>query len=135
MIVRRDKTKTEHAEYLHKCAFSPALSTFQRAIRKGHFISWPGIHEINFEKFISNIVPTAKGHLDQERSNLQTTKKQINNDDNIDEDYFPQNGKGTKTYENAAMVYLMEPKMLTYSDQTGRFPHRSSRGNEYIMIM
>ena len=135
MIVRKDKTKMELAEYLHKCAFSPALSTFQKAIRKGHFITWPGIHEINFEKHISNIVPTAKGHLDQERSNLQTTKKQINSDEHMDEDYFPIIGNGVKTYENAAMVYPMEPKMLTYSDQTGRFPHRSSRGNEYIMIM
>ena len=40
-----------------------------------------------------------------------------------------------KTYENAAMVYPMEPKLTTYSDQTGRFPHRSSKGNEYLMIM
>ena len=33
------------------------------------------------------------------------------------------------------MVYPMEPKLTTYSDQTGRFPHRLSRGNEYLMIM
>ena len=29
----------------------------------------------------------------------------------------------------------MEPKLTTYSDQTGRFPHRLSRGNKYVMIM
>ena len=44
-------------------------------------------------------------------------------------------GIGKKTYENAAMVYPMKPKLLTYSDQTGWFPHRSSRGNEYVMVM
>ena len=38
-------------------------------------------------------------------------------------------------YKNAAMVYPMEPKLTTYSNQTGRFPHRSSRGNKYLMIM
>ena len=68
MIVQKDKTKHELAEYLHTCAFSQALSTFQKAIRKGHFITWPEITEINFEKFIMNKIPTAKGHLDQERS-------------------------------------------------------------------
>ena len=74
MIIRRDRTKTELAEYLHKCAFSPSLSKFQRAIRKGHFLTWPGSDDINFEKYIANLVPTAKGHLDQERANLQSTK-------------------------------------------------------------
>ena len=40
-----------------------------------------------------------------------------------------------KTYENAAMVYPTEPKLKTYSDQTGRFLHRLSKGNKYLMIM
>ena len=134
MIIRKDKRKSELAEYLHKCAFSPSLSTFQKTIRKGNFVTWPGINEINFKKFIINILPTAKGHLDQERANLQSTKR-TDNDDNTDEDYFPMDGMGKKTYENAAMVYPMKPKLLTYSDQIGWFPHRSSRGNEYVMVM
>ena len=132
VIIRRDKTKYELAEYLHKCAFSPSLSTFQKAISKGHFITWPGINDINFNKFITNTLPTAKGHLDQERANLQSTKPQRDVDS---EDYFPDDGIAKKTYENATLIYAMNKKLTTYSDQTGRFPHRSSRGNEYVMIM
>ena len=131
VIIRKDQTKHELAEYLHKCAFSPSLSTFQRAIRKGHFITWPGITNINFEKHIKNIIPTAKGHLDQERANLQSTKEK--NDKT--EDYEPTDGIAKKTWENAAILYAFNPKEKTYSDQTGRFPHRSSRGNEYVMVM
>ena len=52
-----------------------------------------------------------------------------------DLDYFPQDSIKVKTYENAAMVYPIEQKLTTYSDQTGRFPHRSLRGNEHITIM
>ena len=130
MIVRKDKTKIELAEYLHKCAFSPSLPTFQRAIRNGNLVTWPGINDINFEKYVQNLVPTAKGHLDQERSNLQSTKE--NNPE--EEDFKPTDGK-EKTWENAAILYAFKPKEKTYSDQTGRFPHRSSRGNEYIMVM
>ena len=83
MIVQKDETKHELVEYLHKCVFSPAFSTFQKVIRKGHFITWPGINKITFEKIITNKTPTAKEHLDQERSNLQSTKitKVINDDE------------------------------------------------------
>ena len=30
MIIRKDKTKNDLAEYLHKSAFSPTLSTFKK---------------------------------------------------------------------------------------------------------
>ena len=49
--------------------------------------------------------------------------------------FFPQNGVGEKMYENAAMVYPMQPKLTTYSNHTSRFWHRSSKGNKYLMIM
>ena len=94
MIIRKDKTKMELAEYLHKCAFSPSLSTFQRAIRKGHLINWPGIADINFEKYITNLTLTAKGHLDQERANLQSTRDKNKNTLNVD--FEPNDGNSTK---------------------------------------
>ena len=47
MIIRKDQTKTELANYLHACAFSPALSTLQQAKHQGHLLTWPGINEIN----------------------------------------------------------------------------------------
>ena len=133
VIVRKDTTKHDLAEYLHKCAFSPPLSTFNRAIKKGHFITWPGIEHVNFERIITNLVPTAKGHLDQERTNLQSTKH--SNQNVMNDDAEPIDGIATKTWHNAALLYAFTPKQKTYSDQTGRFPFRSSRGNEYIMVM
>jgi len=36
-IIRQDQNKTELAQYLHACAFSPAISTFQYAIKNGFF--------------------------------------------------------------------------------------------------
>ena len=49
-IISRDKNKTELAQYFHGCAFSPVISTFQECIRRGNFISWPGIDDLNFKK-------------------------------------------------------------------------------------
>ena len=48
-IITQDKSKTEFAQYLHSCAFSPAISTFQKIINKGNVITWPGIDTSNFK--------------------------------------------------------------------------------------
>jgi hypothetical protein len=63
IIVQKDKTKTELAQYMHACAFSPVLSTFQKAICMGHFDTWPGIYEINFEFFYTHQKQQHKGTL------------------------------------------------------------------------
>jgi hypothetical protein len=131
MIIRKDRTKQELGAYLHDCAFSPCLSTFQQAIRNGNYLSWPGIENINFKNIIRDTTAIEKGHMDQERKNLQTTKPAPN----IQADYFPTDGIGQKTYEYASVVLPLDPKLKTYLDLTGRFPHRSSRGNEYIYVL
>ena len=128
VIIRQDKTKFQLASYLHACAFIPSLSTFQQAIRKGHLLTWPGIENINFEKVLRATVSTAKGHLDQERENLQSTK------DRDTPDFYPTDGD-QKTYEYASMVIPFNPRLKTYMDRTGRFPFKSSTGNEYIYVM
>ena len=42
-IIRKDKSKTELAQYLHAAGVYPVLITFIQAIKKGNFLSWPGI--------------------------------------------------------------------------------------------
>ena len=73
-IIRKDKTKTELAQYLHAAAFSPSLSTFTKAISIDNFLTWPGIEDLNFGKLIGTTIATEKGHLDQEHKNLQSIK-------------------------------------------------------------
>ena len=38
-IIHKDKDELELVQYLHGCAFSPAISTFQESINKGNFIT------------------------------------------------------------------------------------------------
>ena len=73
-IITKYKSKNELAQYLYGCTFSPVISTFQECINKGSFISWPGMDHLNFKKFIKMIELTIKGHQEQERKNLQSTK-------------------------------------------------------------
>ena len=125
-IIRKDSTKTKLANYYHACLGSPCLTTLQKAVRQGNLITWPGIEGINFLKYKPNEVATALGHMDLEKQGLQSTKSN-------DSDFFPDTE--LKTKNTFAQVLPFNEKEMTYSDQTGKFPYRSTRGNEYIMIM
>ena len=72
--------------YVHAALFSPSKFTLLKALRNNNFIGWPGLTTQNVEKNLDETVATAKGHLDQERSNLRSTTSSIL--DNTDKDFF-----------------------------------------------
>ena len=73
-LIAQDKTKSQLADYLHACLFSPCISTLKKAIKHKFLLTWPGIEFLHFEKFSSDSIATAKGHMAQERKNLRSTK-------------------------------------------------------------
>ena len=80
-----------------------ALSSKQS--KKGNFLSWPGIESILFKKYLPRLMATAKGHLGQERKNLQSTKLQIELDD-IDSDNFPKNDTLNKKNSSSCVTFI-----------------------------
>ena len=64
-IITKDKSKTDLARYLHAAAFSPPISTFEKAVKNGNFITWLCIRELNFKKLLQTTLATTKGYLDQ----------------------------------------------------------------------
>ena len=40
VIIRKDKTKLELADYIHACAFSPTLTIFHQAIKNQNFVTY-----------------------------------------------------------------------------------------------
>ena len=63
-IIQKDESKHDPGQYLHGCEFSPVISTFQTAINKGNFITWPGIDDLKFKKLLETPIATTLGHLD-----------------------------------------------------------------------
>jgi hypothetical protein len=114
--------------YLHAACFSPVKSTWIKAIKNGNFSSWPGLNEHNVEKYLSKSTSTAKGHLNQQRQNARTTK--IKDAELIDQEPDPDRGIKTQ-YVYAATIDAGQ----IYTDQTGRFPVVSSKGNKYIIVL
>ena len=156
VIIHKKQTTKQLAQYLHAACGSPPISTFLKAIKNGLLQSWPGIDLIK-ESDLTPTIATAKGHLDQERKNLQSTKQHqpapASTADNSEHDEsiaplqtnqslpshasesssLPQHGPAQKTQECYAAIDQFDRK--AYSDLTGRYPHISSRGNQYILTV
>jgi hypothetical protein len=114
--------------YLHAACFSPVKSTWITAIKNGNFLSWSGLTEHAVEKHLSKSTATTKGHLNQQRQNARTTQIKSTNENNQETDI----DHGIKTqFVYAATIDAGQ----IYTDQTGRFPVVSSKGNKYIMIL
>jgi hypothetical protein len=66
------------------------------------------------------------GHMNQRRQNILSTSKAP-----IEKQQTPDTDLGTKTH----IVYAVVVEMgQLYTDLTGKFPVRSSKGNSYVMV-
>jgi hypothetical protein len=83
------------------------------------------LNKHSIEKYLSKSTSTEKGHLNQQRQNARTKKNKDAHllDSENDQDH------GIKTqYVYAATIDAGQ----IYTDQTGRLPVVSSKGNKYI---
>jgi hypothetical protein len=112
--------------YLHKALFSPTKSAMLQAVKDGHLITWPGLTEDAINKHLKLTPATAMGHMNQRRQNIRSTSKAP-----IEKQPTPDTYLGTKTH----LVYdVVVNQGQLYTDLTGKFPVRSSKGNSYAMV-
>ena len=55
------------------CAY-PVKSTWVKAIKAGNFTGWPMLNKRNIAKYYPETTETPKGHLNQTRKNVRSTK-------------------------------------------------------------
>lgn len=75
VITNKKKTIEELVQFLHASCCNPSPSTFIVAVKNGNFITWPGLTAELIEKYLPPSSATIKGHLKQERKNIQSTKR------------------------------------------------------------
>jgi hypothetical protein len=120
----------ELINYLHATAFIPVKSTWIKAIKNWNFSSWPGLTEHAIEKHFSKSTATVKGNLNQQRMLARSTqpKKEpeytMASESNLDDEIKTQ----------CIYAAVVDAGQI-YTDQTGRFPAISSRGNVSIMVL
>ena len=59
-IIRKGSSKKYIADYIYKNCFSPPMSTFSKALQRGHFITWPGIDDKSIKKYFQETMSAAK---------------------------------------------------------------------------
>jgi hypothetical protein len=112
--------------YLHKALCSPTKSAMLQAVKDGHLVTWPGLTEDTINKHLKLTPATAMGHMNQRRQNVRSTSKAP-----IEKQPTPDADLGTKTH----LVYaIVVDQGQLYTDLTGKFPVRSSKGNTYGMV-
>jgi hypothetical protein len=136
-MLRTDKPKQELATYpQHAALGSPVPSTLLRAIRRNHLVTVPGLTTNLVTKHLPKSLATVLGHQDQEAKHLRSTKTlpAVTTALPVSEpDLEP--ALDTPNHHIFAMLFDKVQLMKSYSDQTGRFPIPSSRGNHHIFVL
>jgi hypothetical protein len=112
--------------YLHKALLSATKAAMLQAIKNRHLITWPGLTEHAINKHLKLTPATAMGHMNQRRQNIRSTSRE-----SIVTQQSPDTDLGTNTH----LVYaVVADQGQLYTDLTGKFPVRSSKGNSYVML-
>ena len=93
---------------------------FPQSNKTNLFLSWPGLNSPLITKHLVSLILTLMGHIKQEQQGLCFTKYSIPN-------------KPLQKTQNTIFSSI-NTSIKTYMDLTGRFPYKSSRSNECILI-
>ena len=118
----------EVVRFLHAALGYPTKATLLTAAQHGNLVTFPGLTPENIKRHFPESDETQKGHMRQTRQGVRSTKV-------VDEDAMlgVQPTPAVKHKDVYLRVFDATKKTM-YSDQTGRFPITSARGNKYIMV-
>ena len=112
-----------------------------RAINNQQYASWPGLTADVVTRHYPDSEETPKGHGRKAPSGQRSTKVTIQALDDSDEAFGLDTSKPQRpTKKERTVFYLVlevneEAAQKIYTDQPGRFPKKSSCGNQYIMVL
>ena len=135
-IVLSDTTKKDLATLHHASLGFPVKSTLINAIDRGFLSTFPGLNKKLVSKHLPKVETTVKGHLDQERKNLQSTKIATP----IVSSTSPPSPITRTNIHICAVILAAAPCSILpatdkiYTDLTGKFPVQSTLGNKYVLV-
>ncbi|KAL7527155.1 hypothetical protein ACHAWF_008701, partial [Thalassiosira exigua] len=133
-------TRSELVQYHHQSLFAPPASTIEKAIANGQLRSFPGLTP-GCTKILPPSTATYKGHMKRARQGLRSTRRPVQEirdarkelQDMNPQDHIARVTEGDIDFFcHAALADSV--KGTVYTDITGRFPARSYKGNQYIML-
>ncbi len=119
---------TQTIRYLHAAAGFPTKDSWVKAIKNGNYNTWPGLTVDNVNKHFPESVETQKGHMKKQRQNVRSTKQVV--------DLLSEDEELTRSVtKHSLVIKIFNAADTVYTDQTGKFPVQSSRGNTSLMVM
>ena len=118
----------EVVRFLHAALGFPTKATLLTAARNGNLVTFPGLTPANVNRHFPESDETQKGHMRQTRQGVRSTKVP-------DEDAMLEHKPtpGVKHKDVYLRVFDATKKPM-YTDQSGPFPRKSRRNNQYVMI-
>ena len=111
--------------YLHTAAGFPTEKTWIKAIKAGYYNTWLTITPRVVRRHFTESDETQKEHMKRQCQGVRSTRVHEEAEPNV-----LANPKAKGVYTK---IYNITETMHT--DQTGRFPVTSSRGNQYVMVL
>jgi hypothetical protein len=112
-----DLPSTEQAiKWMHAVCGYPVKLTWLKAIKAGNYVGWPMLSEHNAQKYYPETIETPKGHLNQTRKNVRSTKEKSTPLETCDTSQL----RGKKVQDVYTQTYMVRETM--FSNQTGQFP-------------
>ncbi len=134
-------TQPELIQYLHAAARFPTKLMLIKAIKNKQFASWPGLTTKAVAKHYPESKETLKGHRCKIRSGLRSTKNPPNQVHTIEPEKDDVDMHLAELNKQHHTIYFKiydaeeEAMQTIYSNQTGRFSKKSSKRNQYIMVL
>ena len=132
------KTQPELATYYHAMAGFPTKSEWLQGWDCGSYQSWKGLtRKMIIDFYPSESDKTLKGHMRKKRAGLQSTKVREEVLNEIKEEA----SSGDHTTNEGGMIFTKvfnlrdKVQRTIFTDQTGKFPVKSYRGYQYVMLL
>jgi hypothetical protein len=125
-------------QYLHASAGFPTKPTWIESIKNNHYASWPGLTIKAVTKHFPKSKEMMKYHGQKGKSGLRSTKTTEPiikiEPGTVDQTHLQASTKTHNIFINVFDIKEEAVRMI-YTDQPGRFPKKSSKGNQYIMLL
>ena len=118
----------EVVRFLHAALGNPTQATLLTAAQHGNLVTFPGMTPQNILRHFPESDETQKGHMKQTKQGVRSTKI-VDKDAMLGVKHQP----GVK-HKDVYLIVFDATKKSMFSDQTGKFPITSARGNKYIMV-
>ena len=131
------RSQNEIIRFYHAAAGYPTKATWIDAVNRGYFASWPGLKADLIRRHFPESEETQKGHMRAARSGIRSTKKKPTIQEEAEEEESTHPEPQSKQRDIFVKILDTQDELHSkiFTDQTGPFPRKSSRGNQYIMIL